>query len=79
MSPIGLLAGALALRLGKRPSELLGFDGNGLSDLLLDAAIIKAVDELSEVETAEEEKKVRSLTEEIERKRRRMMLRWYYG
>ena len=79
MSPIGLLAGALALRLGRRPSELLGLEGNGLSDLLLDAAIIKAVDELTEAETEDEERKMLTLSEEIERKRRKMILRWYYG
>ncbi|RLF68065.1 MAG: hypothetical protein DRN26_00530 [Thermoplasmata archaeon] len=58
------MAGALALRIGKRPTELLRISESPLEDLLLDAAIIAQV-------TAEQEEPG-SLKEEIKRKRRRL-------
>ncbi len=60
-----MLAGLVAVQVGKRPVDLLGSQGSPLEDLLLDAAILSTVRAL---EGAEAE----SLEGEIRRKR----LRW---
>ena len=65
---MGRLAGALALQLGKRPTELLGISESPYEDLLLDLAIINKV-----LPNQEE----RLLKDEIAEKRKRLMYRYF--
>ena len=72
-----MLAGALAIRLHKRPTELLGIHWSPYEDLMLDSEILERVDEEMQVASAEENqvRTVPSLLSEIKAKRRRWIYR----
>jgi hypothetical protein len=65
---MGRLAGAIALQLGKRPTELLRISESPYEDLLLDSAILSRVIPKS--------KEGMSLADEIREKRRKLAFRY---
>jgi hypothetical protein len=65
---MGRLAGAIALQIGRRPTELLGMSESPYEDLLLDSAILSKVIPKS--------KEDMSLADEIREKRRKLAYRY---